>query len=357
MVKKALVTGCTGQDGAHLSKLLLEKGYEVYGTYRRTSTPNFWRLNSLKIFDRVNMIPFDLSDMPSIYEAINISKPDEIYNLAAQSFVGASFEQPVTTTNVNGLAVTMFLEAIRNIDPSIKFYQASTSEIFGSNGFWTERSAKGPLNEDSKLEPASPYGAAKLYGYWINKIYRQGYKMFACQGILFNHEGPLRGLEFVTRKITNGVAKIYVGLEKELVMGNMKPARDWGYAPEYCEAMWKMMQQKEPDDYVIATGESHSVFAFVKEAFDYIGFNWQDYVRVDKRFVRPIDVNFLRGDSAKARKKLGWRPKTKFNELVKIMVKTDIERWEKFLKGEVFAWDAPNYSSEAKVITRGLKIS
>lgn len=356
MSKRALVTGVTGQDGAYLSKLLLDKGYEVYGTYRRLSTPNFWRLEHLKVFDKINLIPFDLSDMPSIYESIKISEPDELYNLAAQSFVGASFEQPVTTTQNNGIAVGMFLEAIRNINPAIKFYQASTSEIFGSHGFDKERATNKPLNETSLFEPASPYGAAKLYGYWINKIYRRGYKMFASQGILFNHESPLRGLEFVTRKISNGVAKIYVGLEKEIVLGNMKPCRDWGYAPEYVEAMWRIMQQKEPDDYVIATGESHSVFAFVKEAFDSVDLNWQDYIKVDKRFLRPVDVNFLRGDNSKARKKLGWKPKTTLKELVKIMVSADIERWERLLKGEIFPWDAQNYKSEVNVITRALKV-
>lgn len=355
MAKRALVTGVTGQDGSYLCKLLLDKGYDVYGAYRRTSTPNFWRLHALGIFEKVKMVPFELVDITSINEAVEISKPDEIYNLAAQSFVGAAFEQPIATALVDGLGVTAFLEAIRHIDPSIRFYQASTTEMFGTQGFLNERDASRPLNEESIFMPASPYGAAKLYGYWIGRIYRKGYNLFACNGILSNHESPLRGIEFVTRKISNSVAKIHLGLGKELVLGNLKPCRDWGYAPEYVEGMWRMLQQKEPDDYVLATGESHSVFAFVKEAFGVVNLNWQDYVKTDKRFTRPVDVNFLRGDSSKARKKLGWKPKTSFKQLVKIMVDADVNRWERLLNGETFSWDAPNYSSEAKILTRALK--
>jgi GDPmannose 4,6-dehydratase len=355
MGKRALITGCTGQDGAYLCKLLLEKGYEVYGAYRRVSTPNFWRLHYLGIFDKVKLIPFDLVDITSINETIEISKPDEIYNLAAQSFVGAAFEQPIATGMVDGLGVVAFLEAIRHINPEIKMYQASTSEMYGTQGFLNERSASKPLDEDSLFAPSSPYGAAKLYSYWATKIYRKAYNLFACNGILFNHESPLRGLEFVTRKISNGVAKIHAGLEKELVLGNLKPGRDWGYAPEYVEGMWRILQQKTPDDYVLATGESHSVFAFVKEAFDSVDLNWQDYVKVDKRFTRPVEVNFLRGDNSKAKKILDWKPKTSFKQLVKIMVDADVSRWERLLNGETFPWDAPNYSSEAKIITRSLK--
>jgi GDPmannose 4,6-dehydratase len=356
MAKRALITGVTGQDGSLLSKLLLDKGYDVYGAYRRTSTPNFWRLNSLGIFDKIKLIPFDLSDITSINEAITISDPEEIYNLAAQSFVSAAFEQPIATGITDGLAVTAFLEGIRHINPSIKLYNAATSEMFGVHGFTKERTeGNKPLDEQSYFEPASPYGAAKLYGYWQNKIYRKAYNLFTCNGILFNHESSLRGLEFVTRKITNGVAKIYVGIEKELVLGNLKPARDWGYAPEYVEGMWRMLQHKEPDDYVLATGDAHSVFAFAKEAFDIAGLKWQDYIKIDKRFIRPMEVNFLRGNNAKAKKKLGWKPKTSFTELVKIMVDADINRWERLLNGETFPWDAPNYSSEARIITRNMK--
>lgn len=733
MAKKALVTGVTGQDGAYLSKLLLDKGYEVYGTFRRVSTPNFWRLNYLEIFDKIKLIPFDLADITSINEAVTIAEPDEIYNLAAQSFVGAAFEQPITTGVVDGLGVTSFLEAIRHINPKIKFYQASTSEMYGATGYATKK----PLNETSIFEPASPYGAAKLYGYWINRIYREGYKMFTCNGILFNHEcisentpiivrnkttkiisvkrikdvkryrekgntvqqwslddteiwdgenfvslkfltatkrkkenddfsckivntrhgvveatnhhsfilsnnskiktrqlgigqqllhkefpspenitymskeealfigmmvgdgyisedgvkgqfsnnsqdalklfeslwmrlavgtitlrefkteygkitqaalngntnylrmirdeiytydgykkvpdrilngseevklafldgynmtdglksnpctyafknfktdsiilaqgllflirvttkqdfnitfeedekyygyysmnllspvdnkakeekvvelmqvgksmraieretgisrvfarkihngghvqshhlakpkeeikkiishaqqpewvydietesgrfmaglgnivisnSPLRGLEFVTRKISNGVAKIYVGLEDKLELGNLDAVRDWGYAPEYVEAMWKMMQEDKPDDYVIATGQRHSVLEFATEAFSLLGLKYQDHLKTDKRFLRPLDVNFLQGDASKAESKLGWKSKTKLKDLVKLMVNADVDRWQRLLNGETFPWDAPNYSSEATVLTRALR--
>jgi GDPmannose 4,6-dehydratase len=298
MPKKALITGITGQDGAYLAKFLLEKGYIVYGTYRRVSTPNFWRLQYLNIFDKVHLIPADLLDQASIIEAIKLSDPDEVYNLAAQSFVGASFEQPIATGEVTGLGTTRILEAIRFINPEIKVYQASTSEIYGNsyNGK--------PLNENDIFKPASPYAAAKLYSYWITKIYREAYGIFACNGILFNHESPLRGLEFVTRKISNAVAKIALGLEKELRLGNIKAKRDWGYAPEYVESMWLMMQQKEPDDYVIATGEAHSVEEFVEKAFDIVGLDWHKYVKIDKRFFRPLDVNIIVGDYSKAKRKL-----------------------------------------------------
>jgi GDPmannose 4,6-dehydratase len=350
MAKRALVTGVTGQDGSYLSKLLLDKGYKVYGTFRRVSTPNFWRLQSLGIFDKIELIPFDMVDTTSINETIEIAEPDEIYNLAAQSFVGAAFEQPLSTAMVDGLAVTAFLEAIRHINPSIKFYQASTSEMYGESA----KSQKA-FNEESPFEPASPYGSAKLYSYWTNRIYRKGYKMFTCNGILFNHESPIRGLEFVTRKITNTVAKIHVGLQKSLELGNVSAIRDWGFAPEYVEGMWRMMQQKEPGDYVLATGEHHTVLEFAKKAFEVMNMNFKDYMKIEKKFMRPVDVNFLLGDYSKAKSKLGWEPKTKFNELVKIMVKADVDRWERVLKGETFPWDAPNYSSEAKILTRALR--
>jgi len=348
-MKKALITGITGQDGAYLAKFLLDRGYEVYGTYRRLSTPNFWRLQYLNIFEKINLIPADLLDSASIFEAIKISKPDEIYNLAAQSFVGASFEQPVATGEITGLGVIRILEAIREIDPQIRFYQASTSELYGGKNLR-------PQNEETPFQPASPYAAAKLYGYWITKIYREGYGIFACNGILFNHESPLRGLEFVTRKISNAVAKIALGVEKELPLGNIEARRDWGFAPEYVESMWLMLQQKKPDDYVIATGETHSVKEFVQEAFKFVGLDWQDYVKIDKRFFRPLDVNYLQGDPTKAKKKLGWKPKVKFRELIKIMVKEDLQRWERWQRGERFPWDAPNYPEEARILTRSLRV-
>ena len=257
--KKALITGITGQDGAYLAKFLLDKGYVVYGTYRRLSTPNFWRLQYLDIFEKVNLIPADLVDAGSMVEAVEISEPDEIYHLAAQSFVGASYEQPIGTGEITGLGVTRLLEAVRQINPEIKFYQASTSELYG-------RGHSSSLTENSPFQPASPYSAAKLYGYWLTRLYREGYNIFACNGILFNHESPLRGLEFVTRKISNAVAKISLGIERELYLGNLEAKRDWSYAPEYVESMWLILQQKEPDDYVIATNEAQSVREFTEKS-------------------------------------------------------------------------------------------
>jgi GDPmannose 4,6-dehydratase len=351
-MKRALITGITGQDGAYLANLLLDKGYEVYGAYRRLSTPNFWRLEHLNIFDRVNVIPADLSDTGSIVEALKISEPDEVYHLAAQSFVEASFETPVATGDVTGLAVTRILEATHQNSSDAKFYNAATSEMFGETGSINNR----PLREDDPFHPMSPYSAAKLYGYWITKIYREGYRMFALNGILFNHESALRGLEFVTRKVANEVAKISLGVTKQLRLGNLDAERDWGYAQEYVESMWLMLQQKEPDDYVIATGEAHSVKEFVQKAFDVVGLDWQKYVEVDERFLRPLDVPSLTGDYSKAEKKLGWRPKTKFNELVEIMVKEEVSRWERWLNGERFPWDAPNYPSENRILTRALRM-
>lgn len=349
MSKNALITGITGQDGAYLTKFLLDKGYEVYGTYRRLSTPNFWRLQYLGISEKVNLIPADLIDAGSIVEAVEISKPDEIYHLAAQSFVGASFEQPIGTGEVTGLGVARVLEAIRQINPEIKFYQASTSELYGEGH-------SSSLAENSPFQPSSPYSAAKLYGYWLTKVYRGAYNIFACNGILFNHESPIRGLEFVTRKISNVVAKIYLGMEKELQLGNLEAKRDWGYAPDYVESMWLMLQQKEPDDYVIATDEAHSVKEFTEKAFDVVGLDWQKYVKVDKRFFRPLDVNFLQGDYSKAKEKLGWEPKVKFDRLVEIMVKEDLNKWEGWQRGERFSWDAPNYLNEVNILTRALRV-
>lgn len=344
-----MITGITGQDGAYLTKFLLGKGYEVYGTYRRLSTPNFWRLQYLDIFDDINLIPADLVDGGSMFEAIQIAQPDEIYHLAAQSFVGTSFEQPIATGEITGLGVVRILEAIRQINPNIKFYQASTSELYGDGH-------TSPLNEESLFKPTSPYATAKLYGYWLTEIYREGYDLFSCNGILFNHESPMRGLEFVTRKITNTVAKIALGLEKELRLGNLDAKRDWGYAPEFVESMWMILQQEEPGTYVVATNESHTVREFVENAFSVVGLNWQDHVVVDKRFFRPLDVNYLQGNYKKAHDAFGWEPNVKFDELVKIMTKADMERWEKWQNGERFPWDAQNYPNEANILTRALKV-
>ncbi len=351
MVRKALITGITGQDGAYLSKLLLERGYEVYGTFRRLSTPNFWRLQYLGIFEKVNLIPFDLSDMSSIVEAIKISEPNEIYNFAAQSFVGASFEQPIVTGNVTGLGVTQFLEAIRQLTFGVKFYQASTSEMFGLSG-----NDGHSLTETDQFRPLSPYAAAKLYGHWITRIYRDAYHFFACSGILFNHESPIRGMDFVTRKISNAVAKIALGLEKKLELGSLSAKRDWGYAPEYVEAVWRIMQQKEPDDFIIASGEAHSVQDFVQTAFDTVDLDWQEYVKVNKRFLRPLDVACLTGDYSKAKSKLDWSPKTGLKDLAKMMVKEDLNQWQRWIKGERFPWDAPNYPNENGILTRTLRM-
>jgi GDPmannose 4,6-dehydratase len=343
-MKRALITGITGQDGAYLAKFLLEKGYKVFGTFRRLSTPNFWRLQALEIFESVTLIPADITDFASIVEAIKIAEPDEIYNLAAQSFVGASFEQPMSTAQVSGLGVTTILEAVRIMNPAVKFYQASTSELYGN-------SRADCQDESSPFRPASPYAAAKMYGYNMVQIYREAYGLFACNGILFNHESPLRGLEFVTRKVSNAVARIVLGLQRELRLGNLEARRDWGYAPEYVEAMWMMLQQPSPDDYVIATGESHSVRELVQRAFAVVDLDWQKWVRVDERLVRPLDPGNLRGNAAKARRVLGWEPRVTFEQLVEIMVQEDLRRWKSWLSGERFPWDAVNYPDEANVLT------
>jgi GDPmannose 4,6-dehydratase len=348
-MKKALITGITGQDGAYLAQLLLEKGYRVFGTYRRLSTPNFWRLQCLGIFDKVDLLSIDLLDSFSLIEALKTSKPDEIYNLAAQSFVGASFEQPIASGEITGIGVTRMLEAIRLINPAARFYQASTSELYGNNTFKKQ-------HESTPFCPSSPYAAAKLYAHHMVKIYRDGYGLYASNGILFNHESPLRGLEFVTRKISNSVAKIKLGLEETLELGNLESRRDWGYAPEYVDAMWRMLQQSRPDDFVIATNETHSITEFLDEAFGLVGLNWKKHVRTDRRFHRPIDVKFLKGDYEKSFRVLKWEPKTSFKKLVKIMVENDIERWERWQKGEIFPWDAANYPNEKKILSRKLKL-
>lgn len=336
MANRALITGITGQDGAYLAKLLLEKGYEVFGTYRRSSTPNFWRLQYLDIYKAVNLLSAELNDSSSLIDAIQNSQPDEIYHLAAQSFPGASFEHPVSYGEITGLGLTRLLEAVRSINTKIRVYQASTIELFGQGD-------TKPLTEDAAFNPANPYAVAKLYAYWIANIYRAGYGIFICNGIMFNHESPLRSLEFVTRKISNAVARISLGLDSELQMGNIEARRDWGYAPEYVNAMWLMLQQKEPGDYIIATNEMHTVKDFLEQAFNIVGLDWSRYVKVDKKLLRPADVTFWQGDYARAKAALGWKPEVKFDRLVEIMVNEDVTRWRRWLNGETFPWDAYNY--------------
>lgn len=343
--KKALITGVTGQDGSYLAQLLLKKGYKVFGTYRRSSTPNFWRLQYLDILQKIHLIPADLLDMGSLINSIKISDPDEIYNMAAMSFVSTAFEQPVGNSEITGLAVTRFVESIKAINPNIKFYQASSSEMFGNSKTQTQ-------NEDTYFSPASPYAAAKLYGHWMTKIYEEAYGMFAVSGILFNHESPTRGLEFVTRKITNAAAQIKLGLRNEISIGNLKSKRDWGYAPEYMEAVYLMMQQDKPTTYVISTNEAFSVEEMVNIAFGELGLYWKDYVKTDKKFLRPLDIDLLKGDNSKAKKELGWEPKTHFHELIKLMVNEDFKRWKMFLDGKHFPWDATNYPDEMNILQK-----
>lgn len=348
-MKKALITGITGQDGAYLAALLLDKGYEVFGTYRRTSTPNFWRLQHLNIQGNVKLIPFDLMDTGSIMEAIHVSDPDEIYHLAAQSFVGASFDQPISTSQITGVGTTRLLESARRLKKDTLIYQASTSELFGN-------SSTKPKNEESVLMPRSPYAASKLYAYWSARIYREAYGMFVSNGILFNHESPIRGLEFVTRKVTNSVARIKLGLQKKLHLGNMESKRDWGYAPEYVEAMWSILQADEPSDYVISTRESHSVMELVDIAFSLADLNPSQFVSSVNSLVRPLEVDELEGDHSKASERLGWKPRTKFRELVKIMYEADLKRWQDYLNGKVFPWDALSYPDGLNVMERSYKM-
>ncbi len=315
-MKKALITGITGQDGSYLSELLLEKGYEVYGMVRRASVERFDRIAHLQ--DRINLVQGDLTDQSSLDEAVKTIQPDEIYNLAAQSFVPTSWNQPTLTGEVTGIGTTRLLEAVRKIKPDARFYQASSSEMFGMV-------REVPQTEMTPFHPRSPYGVAKVYGHFITVNYRESYDIFACSGILFNHESPRRGLEFVTRKITSHVAKIKLGLANELRLGNMDAKRDWGYAGDYVEAMWMMLQQDEPDDYVVAMGETHSVQEFVELAFGHAGLDWKKYVVIDPKFMRPAEVDLLVGDPGKAKEKLGWKPKVSFPELVKMMVDSDIK--------------------------------
>ncbi len=315
--KRALITGITGQDGSYLAEYLLEQGYEVYGLVRRTSTLNFERINHIQ--DRLNLVSGDILDQTSLNQAVREIKPAEIYNLAAQSFVQTSWNQPVFTGDVTALGVTRVLDAIRTYDPAVRFYQASSSEMFG-------KVQEVPQRESTPFYPRSPYGVAKVYGHWITVNYRESYDLHATSGILFNHESPRRGLEFVTRKVTYNAAKISLGLAKELRVGNLDSQRDWGYAADYVRAMWLMLQQDKPDDFVISTGQTHTVRRLIEVAFGALDLNWEDYVVQDERFMRPAEVDLLVGDASKARKQLGWQPTVTFEQLIEMMVKADYDR-------------------------------
>ena len=316
-MKRVLITGINGMDGSHLADFLLNKNYEVFGMERRSSVKN--RTNTGHLENQITFINGDLTDQNSLVRCLRESNPDEVYNLAAQSFVGESWNTPEQTSDVSGLGVLRMLEAIREYGKDIKFYQASTSEMFG-------RMVENPAKETTPFYPRSPYGVAKLYGHWITKNYRESYDMFNCSGILFNHESERRGIEFVTRKITDGVARIHLGLEDYITLGNLESKRDWGYSPDYIKCMWLMLQQNEPDDYVVATGKDHTIREFLDAAFKHIGVsNWDKYVKQDPRFMRPAEVDVLRGDSTKARDVLGWQPETTFENMVSKMVKNDID--------------------------------
>lgn len=344
---RILITGITGQDGSLLAKSLLDKGHCVYGIYRRLSTPNFWRLQHLGIMEKVKLIPGDLLDSTSLIDAVQLAQPDAIYNLAAQSFVGASFEQPIGAGEITGIGVARMLEAIRQTYPRIRFYQASTSELYGLSG------VDGViLNEDTPFKPSSPYAVAKLYGYWTTRVYREGYDIFASNGILFNHESDVRGLEFVTRKVTNAVAKISLGLADKIELGNLDAKRDWGHAKEYIESMQMMMAHNEPGDYVIATGETHSVREMCEVAFSRVGLDWNKYVVTNDKYTRPIDVKCLRGDYSKAKTDFGWEPLVKFKQLIEGMVDSDLSRWKRWQNGETFPWDAYSYPEESQIISK-----
>jgi len=315
--KTAVITGVTGQDGSYLAELLLDKGYEVIGIVRRTSHDSYERIGHL--LDRVHVVAADLLDQHSLTMVIRDAKPDEVYNLAAQSFVPTSWNQPVLTGEFTALGVTRLLEAIRLAHPEARFYQASSSEMFG-------KAMETPQRETTPFYPRSPYGVAKVYGHWITVNYRESYGMYAVSGILFNHESPRRGLEFVTRKISDAVARIKLGKAKELRLGNLDSARDWGFAGDYVEAMWRMLQRREPDDYVVGTGQKHSVRDFCAAAFGHVGLDWKKYVKIDPRFVRPAEVDVLLADASRAHKELGWTPKVQFEQLVQMMVDADVER-------------------------------
>ena len=317
MSKRAIITGITGQDGSYLAELLLSKGYEVVGTVRRASAPNFWRVQH--ILDRITLRPADLLDQLSILRLVDEVRPHEFYNLAAMSFVPASWDQPMLTGEYNAQGVTRVLEAIRQVDPSIKMYQASSSEMFG-------KVREVPQNEETPFYPRSPYGVSKVFAHYITVNYRESYDLFAVSGMLFNHESPRRGLEFVTRKVTDGVARIKLGLAETLSLGNLDAHRDWGFAGDYVRAMWLMLQQDRPDDFVIATGESKAVRDLVEVAFSHAGLDWQTHVRLDPKLIRPAEVEHLIGDSSKAKRLLGWTPSVDFKGLVTMMVDADLQR-------------------------------
>lgn len=317
MEKRALITGITGQDGSYLAELLLNKGYKVFGLRRRTSVPIMENIEHIK--NDIEFVDGDLLDLSSLMQAVNVANPDEIYNLAAQSFVGTSWTQPGLTAQVTALGVTNMLEAVRLVKPEARFYQASSSEMFG-------KVMETPQKETTPFYPRSPYGVAKVYGHWITVNYRESFDMFACSGILFNHESPRRGVEFVTRKVTDAVARIKLGLQSELRMGNLDAKRDWGFAGDYVKAMWLMLQQDTPDDYVISTGETHTVQELVEIAFAHVGLNWKEHVVIDPKFVRPAEVDLLLGDCTKAKQKLGWKLEVGFEQLIKMMVDEDIAR-------------------------------
>ena len=317
-MKNALIFGLTGQDGTYLADFLLKKGYNVFGTFRRTSHRCFERIEEIRIFNDITKIKADLSDQTSINSAIRQADPDEVYNLAAQSFVGASFQQPILTSDITGLGVLRVLDSLRENAPNAKFYQASSSEMFGDS--------PGIKNEETCFRPRSPYGVAKVFAHHMTNHYKEAYNIFACCGILFNHESPLRGLEFVTRKITSGLALIKYKKQKKLSLGNIHAKRDWGFAGDYVEAMWLMLQQKNAEDYVIATGKSHSVEELLTLATEFMKLgNWQDIIEIEKNLLRPTDIQDLIGDASKARKQLGWKPKTSFKDLIKSMVEHDLE--------------------------------
>ncbi len=319
--KRVLITGVTGMDGSYLAEFLLSKDYEVYGLERRASMKHYENIETIK--DKIELISGDLCDQNSLARAIKLSDPDEVYNMASQSFVAESWNTPEYTSNVTGLGVLRILEAIREYEKPIKFYQASSSEMFG-------RMVENPANENTPFYPRSPYGVSKLYGHWITKNYRESYGMFNCSAINFNHESERRGIEFVTRKISDGVAKIHLGLQDKIILGNLDARRDWGYAPDFIRACWLMLQQDEPDDYVVATGEARSIREFLDYAFSHIGIMyWEKYVGQDARFMRPAEVDILRGDSSKAREKLGWKPEVSFEEIVTKMVDNDIKKFSK----------------------------
>jgi len=317
MGKTALILGITGQDGSYLAEFLLSKGYKVYGIIRRSSVEKFERIGHL--MDKITLLQGDLLDQYSLIEAVKAANPDEVYNLAAQSFVPTSWNQPVLTGEFTALGVTRILEAVRQVNPKIKFYQASSSEMFG-------KVRETPQNELTPFYPRSPYGVAKVYAHHITINYRESYDMFAVSGILFNHESPRRGLEFVTRKVSDAVARIKLGKQKKLLMGNLDSKRDWGFAGDYVEAMWLMLQQEKAEDYVVGTGKAHSVKEFVEAAFSHVGLNYKDFVKQDPRFMRPADVDVLVADASKAKRILGWKPKVEFKELVAMMVDADLER-------------------------------